>query len=186
MAKIHVHVHVLSPGGHSSGGRALTAKVRGPWFNPGWLPVFTVLLKIYIPKPFFMYTVHCTSCALGDRLVSRLEGYLQPRELWFSIYSCTCTCTCTCTTCTCTSTCTCIIHVHVQVHVHVLYMYMYLHMYMSVHAVYMYMYTQCTVYRLMKFSVLPLSVLCMYTCRRNYKGSSCQFSKPWLYQTILA
>ena len=38
-----VHSVVLSPGGHSSGGRALTAKVRGPRFNPGWLPV---------PKPF--------------------------------------------------------------------------------------------------------------------------------------
>ena len=29
----------LSPGGHSSGGRALTATVRGPRFNHGWLPV---------------------------------------------------------------------------------------------------------------------------------------------------
>ena len=30
----------LSPGGHSLGGRALTAQVIGPQFNPGWLPVF--------------------------------------------------------------------------------------------------------------------------------------------------
>ena len=32
---------------HSSGGRALTAKVRGPWFNPGWLLVFHSSLKIF-------------------------------------------------------------------------------------------------------------------------------------------
>ena len=44
----------LSPGGHSSDGRALTAKVRGSWFNPGWLPVFHSSLK-NIPKPFLMY-----------------------------------------------------------------------------------------------------------------------------------
>ena len=30
----------LSPGGHSLGGRALTAQVSGPQFNPRWLPVF--------------------------------------------------------------------------------------------------------------------------------------------------
>ena len=52
---VHVHVHEncegwLSPGGHSSGGRALMAKVRGPWFNPGWLPVFHGSLKIF-PSP---------------------------------------------------------------------------------------------------------------------------------------
>ena len=35
------------PGGHSSGGRALTAKVRGPRLNPGWLPVFHGSLKIF-------------------------------------------------------------------------------------------------------------------------------------------
>ena len=29
------------------------------------------------------------SCALGDCLTSRPEGRSQPRELWFSIYSCT-------------------------------------------------------------------------------------------------
>ena len=32
---------------HSSGGRALTAKVRDPQFNPGWLPVFHSSLKIF-------------------------------------------------------------------------------------------------------------------------------------------
>ena len=37
----------LSPGGHSSGGRALTAKVRGRRFNPGWLPDFHGSLKIF-------------------------------------------------------------------------------------------------------------------------------------------
>ena len=37
----------LSPGGHGSGGRALTAKVRGPRFNPGWLPVFHGSQKIF-------------------------------------------------------------------------------------------------------------------------------------------
>ena len=33
----------LSPGGHSSGGRALTAKVRGPGSIPGGCRFFTVL-----------------------------------------------------------------------------------------------------------------------------------------------
>jgi len=41
-----------STGGHSSGGRALTTKVRErPRFNPGWLPVFLSSLK-NIPEPF--------------------------------------------------------------------------------------------------------------------------------------
>ena len=31
----------------AQGGRALTAKVRGPRFNPGWLPVFHSFLKIF-------------------------------------------------------------------------------------------------------------------------------------------
>jgi len=35
--------------------RALTTKVRGPQFNPGWLPVFHGSLK-NILKPFLMYT----------------------------------------------------------------------------------------------------------------------------------
>ena len=34
------------------------------------------------------------SCALDDCLTSRPKGRLWPRELWFSIYSCTCTCIC--------------------------------------------------------------------------------------------
>ena len=37
----------LSPNGHSSGGRALTAKVRDPRFNPGWLLVFHGSLIIF-------------------------------------------------------------------------------------------------------------------------------------------
>ena len=45
----------LSPGGHSSGGRALTAKVRGPGSILGSCRFFTVLYKD-IPKPFHMYT----------------------------------------------------------------------------------------------------------------------------------
>ena len=32
----------------SSGGSALTAEVRGPQFNPGWLLVFHSLLKAFI------------------------------------------------------------------------------------------------------------------------------------------
>ena len=43
----YIYVYMVSPGGHSSGGRALTAKVRGPRFNPGWLPVFQGSLKIF-------------------------------------------------------------------------------------------------------------------------------------------
>ena len=35
----------LSPSSLSSGGGALTAEVRGPRFNPGWLPVFHSSLK---------------------------------------------------------------------------------------------------------------------------------------------
>ena len=37
----------LSPSGHSSGGRALTTKVRGPRFNPGWLSVIHSSLNIF-------------------------------------------------------------------------------------------------------------------------------------------
>ena len=57
---IHVHENCegwLSPGGHSSGGRALTAKVRGPQFNPGWLLVFHGSLKVFLSL-FIMHTVH--------------------------------------------------------------------------------------------------------------------------------
>ena len=34
------------------------------------------------------------SCAVGDCLTSRPKGRLRPRELWFSIYSCSGHCTC--------------------------------------------------------------------------------------------
>ena len=32
---------------------------------------------------------HTCTCALGDCLTSRPKGRSRPRELWFSIYSCT-------------------------------------------------------------------------------------------------
>ena len=38
----------LSRGGHSSGGRALTAQVRGLRFNPGWLPIFHSSLNTFL------------------------------------------------------------------------------------------------------------------------------------------
>ena len=46
----------LSPGGHSSGGRALTAQVRGPRSIPGgcWFSQFSK----NIPKPFHHVRVH--------------------------------------------------------------------------------------------------------------------------------
>ena len=34
-------------------------------------------------------TCTCTCCTLGDCLISRPKGRSRPRELWFSIYSCT-------------------------------------------------------------------------------------------------
>ena len=45
----YIYMYMASPGGYSAGGRALTAnlKVRGPRFNPGWLPVFHCSLKIF-------------------------------------------------------------------------------------------------------------------------------------------
>ena len=45
--QIHVHVNVH--------GRALTAKVRGPRFNPGWLPGFHSSLKIFPSLSSCMY-----------------------------------------------------------------------------------------------------------------------------------
>ena len=48
----------LSPGGHNSGGRALTANVRDPRFNPGWLPVFHSSLKIFPSLSSCTRTVH--------------------------------------------------------------------------------------------------------------------------------
>ena len=67
---IYVHVHEncegwLSPGGHSSGGRALTAKVRGPRFNPRWLLVFHSFLNI--SEPFHQVQVGLRDlCGLGS------------------------------------------------------------------------------------------------------------------------
>ena len=51
-------------GGHSSGGRALTAKVRGPGSIPGGCRFFTVLYK-NIPKPFLTYNVACVLCLVA-------------------------------------------------------------------------------------------------------------------------
>ena len=52
----------LSPSGHSSGGRALMAKVRGPRFNPGWLLVFHSSLKI-LPS---LFSCTCTHADIHD------------------------------------------------------------------------------------------------------------------------
>ena len=38
---MYMYMHI------SQDGKALTAKVRGPRFNPGWLPVFHSSLKIF-------------------------------------------------------------------------------------------------------------------------------------------
>ena len=55
MFRMYIHVHC------SSGGRALTASVRGPRFNPGWLPVFHTSLKIFpsLSSCTSTYIVHC-------------------------------------------------------------------------------------------------------------------------------
>ena len=45
----------LSPGGHSSDGRALTTKVRGPRFNPGWLLIFHGSVKIFLSLLHHVY-----------------------------------------------------------------------------------------------------------------------------------
>ena len=80
----------LSPGGHSSGGRALTAKVRGPRFNPGWLPVF----HSSIPEPFHHVHVHvhihCTLLASYPGLQHR-EG-LGREGLGMRLCTLHCTC----------------------------------------------------------------------------------------------
>ena len=75
--KLHKHTQVqhirsnikncegwLSPGGHSSGGRALTAKVRGPRFNPEWLPVFHSSLNVF-PSLSSCMCKFCT-CTVHD------------------------------------------------------------------------------------------------------------------------
>ena len=52
--RAHVHVHCTCI---CSGGRALMAKVRGPRFNPGWLPVFLSPLKIFLSiSIMYMYS----------------------------------------------------------------------------------------------------------------------------------
>ena len=48
----------LSPGGHSSGGRALTAKVRGPRFNPKFMAAGFLQFSKNFPKPFNHVHVH--------------------------------------------------------------------------------------------------------------------------------
>ena len=65
------YMYMYIPGGHSSGGRSLTAKVRGPWFNPGWLPVFHSSLK-NIPKPFLTY-IYMTLIGMHE-----LHGRMHP------------------------------------------------------------------------------------------------------------
>ena len=80
----------LSPGGHSSGGRALTAKVRGPRFNPGWLPVFHSSLKIHaqihvtVLCTVQMYTVHV-------HVQCTLHVYVPIPDV--HVHTCTCKCT---------------------------------------------------------------------------------------------
>ena len=61
----------LSPGGHSSGGRALTAKVRGPQLNPRWLPVFHSSLII---SPSLS---SCTTCMVLLHVYSTCTTALQ-------------------------------------------------------------------------------------------------------------
>ena len=56
-------------------------------------------------------STYCTCCASGDCLTSRPKGRSRPRELWFSIYSCTCIHVYIQCTCTCIYTCTCILRV---------------------------------------------------------------------------
>ena len=55
IGRIHGIMCTSLPGGHSSGGRALTAKFRGPRFNPGWLLVFHSSLKIFPSLSSCMY-----------------------------------------------------------------------------------------------------------------------------------
>ena len=105
---IHVHVHTectyiytciyrwhiqrdmsegwLSPGGHSSGGRALTAKVRGPQFNPGWLPVFYSSLKIFVSL-FIIYRYMYMYTSLPESLLNGCEALgihcrMQQKQCW--------------------------------------------------------------------------------------------------------
>ena len=66
---MYTHGGWLSPGGHSSGGRALTAKVRGPWFNPGWLPKF-------LPKPFHHAHILSGPCCFLTTILTLLVSVM--------------------------------------------------------------------------------------------------------------
>ena len=66
---MYTHEGWLSPGGHSSGGRALTAKVRGPQFNPGWLPKF-------LPKPFHHPHIPSGPCCLLTTILTLLVSVM--------------------------------------------------------------------------------------------------------------
>ena len=68
----------LSPGGHSSGGRALTAKFRGPQFNPRWLLVFHSSLKIFPSLSSCTY-VHC--CRGKQSFDQSGVGAVKPAEV---------------------------------------------------------------------------------------------------------
>ena len=84
---------------HSSGGRALTAKVRGPRFNPGWLSVFLSSLKKYsqafphVHTCVYMYmyihvctvTVHTCmycNCILPQHMYEFTYIYMLPDPNW--------------------------------------------------------------------------------------------------------
>ena len=61
----------LSPDGHGSGGRALTAKVRGPRCDPGWLPVSHKFSKICLKRfstcicVYFKVLCYVCICSVG-------------------------------------------------------------------------------------------------------------------------
>ena len=68
-AHMYTHGGWLSPGGHSSGDRALTAKVRGPRFNPGWLPKF-------LPKPFHHAHIPSGPCCFLTTILTLLVSVM--------------------------------------------------------------------------------------------------------------
>ena len=63
----------LSPGGHSSGGRALMAKSEAR-VNPRWLPVFHSSLKIFLSL-FIMYSVAVIHASAVQDRVNVCTGY---------------------------------------------------------------------------------------------------------------
>ena len=86
----------LSPGGHSSGGRALTAKVRDPRFNPGWLLVFHGSLIIFpslssctrIRNYMYLYTLQCNAkCSLPCSKRSPHSKQISKSGLVYCIYT---------------------------------------------------------------------------------------------------